>query len=262
VAAQQAGYHVPPRQLAVTLNFLASPARWKYSEDREAFSDPVLAHLQFAAALADASAAGLIDDRHALRQAASLVVAAQQPDGSWQIGAPGTLGTPVTWGSELATALARRTLLRAGPEFDPAAQRAGAWLRRLPVDNLLQAAAVLIGLAGENDLSEMRSRCLEMIRQGEASGGGWGPYRKSRPEVFDTAVVLLALATLPESPEIVGLKQRGRAFLLAQQQDDGGWIETMRFGEAGSYAQRTSTTAWATLALLSASPAGMLPGCP
>jgi hypothetical protein len=43
---------------------------------------------------------------------------------------------------------------------------------------------------------------------------------------------------------------RGRAFLLAEQQDDGSWVETTRPPGNVSYAQRISTTGWATLALL------------
>ena len=43
---------------------------------------------------------------------------------------------------------------------------------------------------------------------------------------------------------------RGRAFLLTQQQPDGSWIETTRPPGNVSYAQRISTTGWATLALL------------
>ena len=42
----------------------------------------------------------------------------------------------------------------------------------------------------------------------------------------------------------------GRAYLLATQQEDGSWTETTRPAGATSYAQRISTTGWATLALL------------
>ena len=43
---------------------------------------------------------------------------------------------------------------------------------------------------------------------------------------------------------------RGKGFLIAQQQEDGSWIETTRPPGNVSYAQRISTTGWATLALL------------
>jgi hypothetical protein len=43
---------------------------------------------------------------------------------------------------------------------------------------------------------------------------------------------------------------RGRAYLVANQNPDGSWAETTRPAGAESYAQRLSTTGWATLALL------------
>lgn len=43
---------------------------------------------------------------------------------------------------------------------------------------------------------------------------------------------------------------KGRAYLIATQQTDGNWAETSRPAGAESYAQRLSTTGWATLALL------------
>jgi hypothetical protein len=44
--------------------------------------------------------------------------------------------------------------------------------------------------------------------------------------------------------------QRGRRYLLKMQDDDGLWTETTRPSGAESYAQRLSTSGWATLALL------------
>jgi hypothetical protein len=44
--------------------------------------------------------------------------------------------------------------------------------------------------------------------------------------------------------------QRGRAFLLAQQNTDGSWPATTRPSGGDSYAQMMSTTGWATLAVL------------
>jgi hypothetical protein len=71
----------------------------------------------------------------------------------------------------------------------------------------------------------------------------------SAPEPFDTAVVVLALAA-QEGNEAAALARRGRAFLLANQQEDGSWRETTRPSGRESYAQRLSTAGWATLALL------------
>jgi hypothetical protein len=68
--------------------------------------------------------------------------------------------------------------------------------------------------------------------------------------VFDTALVVVALSRQPESEEIKTWLKRGRAYLIRTQQEDGSWPETTRPSGAESYAQRISTTAWATQALL------------
>ena len=95
-----------------------------------------------------------------------------------------------------------------------------------------------------------RENCLKLTRTTQTSDGGWGPYPDSPPEVFDTAVALLALAELRREPGVDDLIRRGRIFLIAEQNPDGSWPATTRPSGADSYAQRLSTTGWATLALL------------
>jgi hypothetical protein len=43
---------------------------------------------------------------------------------------------------------------------------------------------------------------------------------------------------------------QGRSYLVVQQTEEGAWPETTRPSGGESYAQRISTTGWATLALL------------
>jgi hypothetical protein len=63
---------------------------------------------------------------------------------------------------------------------------------------------------------------------------------------------VLALASLPSTPERAGMILRGRKFLASTQLPDGSWQETTRPPRSESYAQRLSTTAWAAQALLAA----------
>lgn len=245
---------VPANALEDTSRWLARPTDWAHNGGEGPFNDKVLSRIQFAASLVEALDGGLVEDRQALERAANLVAEDQSKDGHWQIGAEGALGSPATLGNPLATVLARRTLYRADSkshrERIAAADR---WLRSIPVKTVLDAAAVTLGLADakDDDARAQRERCLALIRKGEAKAGGWGPYVTSPPEPFDTAVVVLALARLPDSPEVKNMLRRGRAYLLSNQQRDGSWKESTRPAGGESYAQRVSTTGWATQALLS-----------
>jgi hypothetical protein len=154
----------------------------------------------------------------------------------------------VTYGTALATAMARLSLTAAG-DGTAAIAAADRWLRKTAVATVLEAAAVLLGLEGSADAAarEQSRRCLEILRQGQSPDGGWGPYLKSASEPFDTAIVLLAVASLETAD---GWVRGGRAYLASTQLADGSWPETTRPPRAESYAQRISTTAWALEALL------------
>jgi hypothetical protein len=253
--AARRGRNVPPRALADTSRWLARPAGWDHNGGEGAFSDKKLAALQFAAALAEATEAGLVKDRAALAKAAERVAGWQERDGRWAVGAGEPVGSPATHGTALATYLARETLRRADArQYRAALARADAWARQAPVRTVLGAAAVLLALGKAQDAAAQaqRRRCLELVRKGQSRDGGWGPYVNAAPEPFDTAVVVLALAA-QEGDAAAALARSGRAFLVAHQQADGSWPETTRPAGRDSYAQRLSTAGWATLALLATS---------
>jgi hypothetical protein len=251
--AARFGYPVPTKALPDTSRWLARPQQWDQNGGESPFSDKKLARIQFAAALVDAVAAGHVKERQALTRAAELVAEHQDKDGCWQVDAPGTIGSPATYGPCLATYQARRVLQIAdAARYRAAITRADRWLRKTDVRSVLDAAAVLLALkdSDESDAQAQRSHCLMLIRSGESKNGGWGPYVQSPPESFDSAVVLLALCRYAGSEPVKPMIQRGRAYLLSAQQPDGSWPETTRPAGSESYAQRISTTAWATIALL------------
>jgi hypothetical protein len=242
--------------LAATTRWLSRPAGWNHNGGEGPFNDKKLARLQFAAALVDAMDAGLVTEPEPLSRAAAWVAEFQQKDGSWQTEADGGIGSPATHGAALATYLARRTLTRADPrKYADTIARADAWARERKVHTVIDSAGVLLLLdrAADEPARTQRQACLDLVRKGEARSGGWGPYVQSPPEVFDTAAVLLALAVQPSNDENRAWARRGRGYLLAAQADDGSWPETTRPAGAVSYAQRLSTSGWATLALLATS---------
>ena len=249
-AATRARYEVPPEAIASTLEWLSSPESWADQKGEEAFSDVVLTRIQFASALSDASMSGLVDRADALPEAVRLVASDQQADGSWRLDASSSIGSPATYGITLASATAVVVLSRTDPErYRVEIDRGGAFLRGVEIKTVLDAASVLIGLVGAPDGKAMaqRARCLEVIADGRAPSGGWGPYVTSRPEPFDTALVVLSLIATGGARELI---ESGRAFLLDRQLDDGSWVETTRPAGQASYAQYISTTGWALLALI------------
>jgi hypothetical protein len=230
-AARRQGFAVPAAALEDTTRWLARPGEWDSNRGSPLASDTKLARIQFAAALAEAAA-----DPGALAEAADSLLPDQEEDGSWQVDSTAEAGSPVTYGPVLATYLARRALEAAGSaRYGKAIARASAWLSGVKATTVSDAAVLL--------MTGCRPECLDLIRRAQGSDGGWGPRLHAPSEVFDTALVVLALRT----GEIA---ERGRAFLIRTQLQSGGWPETTRPSGGQSYAQHISTSAWATLALL------------
>jgi hypothetical protein len=247
-AARRLAYQVPEDLLADTTRWLIRPLEWDTSPGDPRFSDKKLARIQFAASLVEAFDAGLVRERKLLVQAAESLLPHQDQDGCWRVDAEAAAGSPVTYGPALATYMARRALEKAGEaRFAGPIARADRWLLAAPMSSMLDAAVAILAL----DAATKRQRALEMIARGPASEGGWGPFANSPPEPFDTAVVLLALASVEQRPQVRALIERGRGYLVRAQLPEGGWPETTRPAGARSYAQHMSTSGWATLALLS-----------
>jgi hypothetical protein len=245
-----------------TVDFLRVPSRWDQNKAPGGFDDRTLARIQFGSALAAATRAGRAPDS-TLVDAAKIIAGDQQGDGSWTLDASKSLASPATYGTLLATASARATLIASGREPDDfTIVQTDRFFRSVQVDNVVDAAAVLLGLDVSEDVmaENLRAQCLGILREGQAPSGGWGPFVTAPPQVFDTAVVVLALQLMETDPrmarkvyrpeELRDALARGRAYLVSQQRADGSWPETTRPADQESYAQRISTTGWALLALL------------
>jgi hypothetical protein len=244
-AARRAGLPFETDALDATLDFLSRPERWKHNGPDGEFNDLALAALQFAFALNAAAEAGAPLPAEAPRRAAELLLPLQDGDGSWSFDRSGLPGSPVAYGRALATVAARRVLAGAGLGDHEAAGRADAWLARQRPANVTDAASLLFG-----ETAGPAAERLDLLRRGQSPDGGWGPYVQSPPEVFDTALALLALHRHREADGIPGMIRRGRAWLTAAQERDGGWPGTTRPSGTESYAHRISTSGWAALALL------------
>lgn len=252
-AAGRKGYAIPQNALNATTEWLSQPGTWEQNNGDPGFSDKTLSSVQFASSLLAAFNAGQVRDRQAIEVAARKLIAEQTADGAWRIEPDSALGSPTTWGTALTTLMAMKVLQQeASRESIEASRRAQSWLRRMTPNSVLNAATSIMATSGSLDQSTQRQRqqSLRLLRTWQTSEGGWGPYAKSPPEIFDTAIALLALTEVNKEAGVDDLIRRGRVFLVSQQQPDGSWIETTRPSGGESYAQRLSTTGWATLALL------------
>jgi hypothetical protein len=251
-AAGQQGYAFPPNALNATTAWVSQPNTWEQNKGDPGFSDKTLSSVQFASALLAALEAGQVKDRQPLELAARKLIAEQAPDGAWRIEPDSALGSPTTWGTTLTTSMAIKVLQHDGSNKSiEASRRAGAWLSAVTPNSVLTAATLIVATTGNLESPQrQRQQALNLLRAAQTGDGGWGPYAKSPPEVFDTAMALLALTEVKKEAGVDELIRRGRLFLVSQQQPDGSWIETTRPSGGESYAQRLSTTGWATLALL------------
>jgi hypothetical protein len=251
--AARAGIPVPAGAMADTTTWLSRPASWDHNGGDGPFSDKRLARIVFTATLATAVRTQAIRDRGVLLRAAERLALDQAGDGSWPLEGGDSLGSPAAYSRPLATYLARESLAATDPvRFRAAVARADTWLSTREIVTITDAAVGLLAAAGMDApaAAARRRAALELLRRAQAGDGGWGPDRASPPEPFDTAMALLGLARCGPTDEVDRMIARGRKHLIAQQQRDGGWIETTRPPGGESYAQRISTTGWATLALL------------
>jgi len=261
LVAASKGYDIGT-SLDDTLAFLKQPSKWDQNKAPAGFDDKALARVQFASALAVAERHGKAASTD-LEAAAKLLVNDQKPDGSWQLDQSQSLGSPATYGTIIATWSARSTLISSGLQPDNfTVVQADKWIRGLTPENVLDASGTILALELSSDVmaENLRRTCLSILRNGQSPAGGWGPYVTASPQVFDTALAVLALSSLEVEPRLARSAYRveelkeaianGKKYIVSQRRPDGSWPETTRPANQESYAQRISTTGWAMLALL------------
>lgn len=245
-----------------TLAFLKQPSQWDQNKAPSGFDDKTLAKIQFASALAVAERHGKAASSD-LEAAAKLLVAEQHANGSWELDSSPSLGSPATYGTLIATWSARATLIASGMQPDNfTIVQTDKFIRGLTPENVLEASATVLALELSSDVmaENLRRNCLSILRTGQSPDGGWGPSVTAAPQVFDTALAVLALSSLKAEPRLARSAYRpeqldeaianGKKYLVSQQKADGSWPETTRPANQESYAQRISTTGWALLALM------------
>ncbi len=167
-------------------------------------------------------------DRPADRVSDALVyylAAIQQPDGHWD---SHSLRPPMGGGEILSTVLAMRTLQNYPPPGNPKStaaqiQRAQSWLRGADPQTRQEEVFRLLGLAWSGvEQAELAGDRGALLGQ-QRSDGGWAQLPGLASDAWATGQTLVALA-VAGLPTTHAYYQRGLAFLLNSQFDDGSWF--------------------------------------
>ncbi len=181
-----------------TTRWLAAPEGWEHNGGEGPFNDRRLARLQFTTALGAAVEAKLVKDRAPLERAAERLANDQEATGAWPIEG-GSTGSPANYGRPLATVLARELLNQVDARvYRDAIAKSDRWLLALEPKSTPEAAAILLRTSAKPSpqWAAAHKRALDSIRSNQNAEGGWGPYRTSPPETFDSALALLLLEVL------------------------------------------------------------------
>jgi N-acyl-D-amino-acid deacylase len=150
------------------------------------------------------------------------------------------------------------TPARAG-EYTSRVVRAATWLAAQAPISTEDRVMQLLGLHWANADASARQKRMQQLRVLQRSDGGWAQTPHLDSDAYATGQVLYTLRQLGVPAEDPAL-QRGAAFLMRTQQDDGSWhvksraMKIQPYFESGFPHEHDqwishAATAWATMAL-------------
>lgn len=198
--------------------------------------------------------------------AATVVMARMQtPDGDWRFG---FRRDPIQSSYFTATALAIRAMKAYAPkeqaaEMEGRIAKAKEWLLSAPAPDTEDKVYRLLALKWAGATADERRKAVEELRATQRADGGWAQLGGMASDAYATGTALYALGQAGEVPASNETYQRGVAFLVRTQDDDGTWYVQKRAIPANNYfdtgysygqSQYISYAAgcWATIALLRA----------
>ena len=190
------------------------------------------------------------------------LAAKQRPEGNWK--GTGATRAPMQDGNFSRTALSIRALTafatpaRAG-EYKARVERAATWLAAQPPVSTEDRVMQLLGLHWANADGAARQKRMPQLRALQRGDGGWAQTPHLESDAYATGQVLYTLRQLGV-PAADPALQRGAAFLLRTQREDGSWHVTSRAMKIQPYFESGfpyehdqwishAATAWATMAL-------------
>lgn len=189
----------------------------------------------------------------------------QMPDGRWRLIA----NRPPLESSEFeATAFSLRALQLYAPQalrsdYEQSVWRAADWLRATSPRSTADQAGQLLGLTWAGDSKESLKQCAEILLSAQRADGGWSQLSTMSSDAYATGLVLAALDRSGTVAASDPAYQRGVAYLMSTQLEDGSWKVTSRAIPLQPYFEggfplghdqwiSAAATSWATMALIPA----------
>jgi ankyrin repeat protein len=208
---------------------------------------------------------------------ARMLASRQTSDGRWRTldFRPPQTGSPFT-----TTALCLRSLELFMPEELAAetrdrVQRAAAWLEKNQPLDIEDRAYQLMGLAWAKAGASAQAHFAAQLVSEQRADGGWGQLPRRPSDAYSTGQALVALQTAGAAPAHQPAIDRGIAFLIKTQKQDGSWHVRSRihdeapvsppyfetgFPHGKDQFTSLSGTCWAIQALSRSLPKTNLPG--
>jgi len=190
----------------------------------------------------------------------------QTPEGHWRT--PQGRRPPVNAGEHQTAALAIYSLANFSTPAQKAVSqraiaRAAAWLEQTQPNNTQDRAFQLLGLAWAKADAAAITRSAKSLAASQRADGGWSQLPTMGSDAYATGQALYALAAAAKTPASDPRYQKGVAYLLRTQAEDGSWHVQTRsiwiqpYFESGfpyNHDQWISVagTAWASMALSAA----------
>ena len=137
--------------------------------------------------------------------------------------------------------------------------KAAAWLAKMDPGNSTQTAALrlLVKFRAGTPATALRSEIDRFLGR-QKSDGGWGQQSDLPSDAYATGQALYVLSLIGVKNDRAAV-QRGMAFLIANQREDGSWPMTCRAQPGAKPFTNPSPityygSAWATLALMRSAP--------
>lgn len=179
---------------------------------------------------------GLLTD-----SSAAYLAARQSPSGAWE--ESNILArAPMTDSVITRTVYAMRAMqLYAIPsrkaEFDERVARTRKWLLNAKARNSYERAEILLGLAWAGAEPQSISRAAAAVAKDQQSDGGWAQSDGLATDAYATALALRALREAGAADRHSPLYERGVAYLLRTQMEDGSWYVRSRAVKLQPYFQ-------------------------